>query len=77
MAYTDKERAEILAAARLINARAKYLDAPVSAVPAKTATAVFEKRVPRKGGTRTGDTSITDTLSYLDSNLDAIKGEAK
>jgi hypothetical protein len=70
MAYNDKERAEILAAARLIN---RYLDAPTGSIPEKVAKAVLEAPVPRKGGNRTGDTTLGNTLSYLDANLDAVK----
>ena len=77
MAYTDKERAEILAAARLINARAKYLDAPVSAVPGKTVKGFLKAPIERKGGTRTGVTTPENVFAYSDSNLDAIKGEVK
>jgi N-acetyl-anhydromuramyl-L-alanine amidase AmpD len=70
MAYNDKERAEILAAARLIN---RYLDAPTGSIPAKVAKAILEAPVTRKGGTRTGDTTLGNTIAYLDSNLDAVK----
>lgn len=70
--YTDKERAEILAAARLINARAKYLDAPVSAVPTK----ILDTRIDRKGPGRTGVTTPRNAFAYLDSNLDAANDDA-
>jgi murein DD-endopeptidase MepM/ murein hydrolase activator NlpD len=75
MAYTDKERAEILAAARLINARAKYLDAPVSAVPGKTVKGLMFEPVARAGG-RTGKTNFYSTLAWLDRNLDAANDDA-
>jgi len=70
MAYTDKERAEILAAARLIN---RYLDAPTGSIPQKVAKALLEAPITRKGGTRSGTTTLGNTLSYLDSNLDEVK----
>lgn len=70
MYLTEKQEKEILAAAKLINARAKYLDAPVSAVPGKTVTALMGEPVTRKGG-RTGKTSLRSVLEYSDANLDA------
>jgi len=70
MAYNDKERAEILAAARLIN---RYLDAPTGSIPQKVVKALLEAPITRKGGTRSGDTTLGNTIAYLDSNLDEVK----
>jgi len=70
MAYNDKERAEILAAARLIN---RYLDAPTGSIPQKVAKAILEAPITRKGGTRSGGTTLGNTIAYLDSNLDEVK----
>jgi murein DD-endopeptidase MepM/ murein hydrolase activator NlpD len=67
---TPEEEKEVLTAARRIN---KYLDAPTGAIPEKVVKALLAERVPRKGGTQTGTTSLGDTLSYADSNFAAIK----
>jgi hypothetical protein len=70
MSLTAKEEQEILAAARLINARLKYLDAPVS----KVDEAVLDAKVTRADVG--GQTSLRSTIAYLDTNLNAIR-EAK
>lgn len=61
--YTDKERAEILAAARKVN---RYLDAPIGALPGKIFRAIFKERFTRArvGGT----TSLEDIVRYYDAN---------
>jgi hypothetical protein len=70
MSLTAKEEQEILAAARLINARLKYLDAPVS----KVDEAILDAKVTRADVG--GQTSLRSTIAYLDTNLNAIR-EAK
>ena len=67
---TPQEEARVVKAA---DAVLRYLDAPTGSIPAKVAKAILETPVPRKGGTRTGETTLGDTLSYLDSNLDEVK----
>jgi len=62
----DDEKTRLMTA---VDRVIRYLDAPIGSIPEK----VFEERLPRKGGTRTGTTSFGDTLSYLDSNLDAVR----
>jgi hypothetical protein len=71
MSLTPAEEKEVLAAARLVN---RYLDAPTGSIPAKVAKALLEAPITRKGGTRSGDTTLGNTIAYLDSNLDAVKG---
>lgn len=75
MYLTQKQELEVLTAARAINLRAKYLDAPVSAVPRKSAAEYLDTAIPRKGG-RTGNTTPRNTIAYQDANLDAVKAAA-
>lgn len=70
MYLNEKQELEVLAAARAINLRAKYLDAPVSAVPKKAAAALLDAPIPRKGG-RSGITTPRNVFAYSDANLDA------
>ena len=70
MSLTPAQEQEVLAAARLIT---RYLDAPTGSIPAKVVKALLEEPITRKGGTRTGDTTLGNTIAYLDSNLDAVK----
>jgi len=67
---TDAEKAKLMLAADRV---LRYLNAPTGDIPEK----VMALRVDRKGGTRTGTTSLGDTISYLDSNLDAVRDELK
>lgn len=65
-----EEEAEVLKAARAIN---RYLDAPIGSLPGKVVKALLEAPITRKGGTRSGDTTLGNTIAYLDSNLDEVK----
>jgi len=67
---TPQEEARVVKAA---DAVLRYLNAPTGSIPEKVAKAILETPVPRKGGNRTGDTTLGNTLSYLDSNLDEVK----
>jgi len=70
MSLTPAQEQEVLAAARLIT---RYLDAPTGSIPEKVVKALLEEPITRKGGTRSGDTTLGNTIAYLDSNLDAVK----
>lgn len=76
MYLTKEQEIEVLNAARLINARAKYLDAPVSQVPAKSAKELLDSKLTRKGPGRSGVTTPRGAFEYLDSNLDAANDDA-
>jgi hypothetical protein len=67
---TPQEEARVLKAA---DAVLRYLNAPTGDIPEKVVKELLAERVPRKGGTQTGTTSLGDTLSYADSNFAAIK----
>jgi len=67
---SNAEKAELMTAVRAINARLKYLDAPVS----KVDEAVLDAKVTRADVG--GQTSLRSTIAYLDTNLNAIR-EAK
>jgi len=70
MSLTPAQEQEVLAAARLVN---RYLDAPTGSMPQKVVKALLEAPITRKGGTRSGDTTLGNTIAYLDSNLDEVK----
>jgi hypothetical protein len=67
---SNAEKEELMTAVRAINARLKYLDAPVS----KVDEAVLDAKVTRADVG--GQTSLRSTIAYLDTNLNAIR-EAK
>ena len=67
---TDAEKIKLMDAVdRILN----YVKAPVHEIPEKTVKALLETPIQRKGGNRTGTTTLGNTLSYLDSNLDEVK----
>jgi len=67
---TDAEKTKLMDAVdRILN----YVKAPVHEIPGKTVKALLEAPITRKGGTRSGDTTLGNTIAYLDSNLDAVK----
>ena len=68
--FTPEERQSVLDAAAKIN---RYLNAPIGDLPEKTVKALLEEPIQRKGGTRSGDTTLGNTIAYLDSNLDEVK----
>jgi hypothetical protein len=51
----------------------RYLDAPIGDLPEKVTRFLLGFRIKRKGGNRTGETTVENTISYLDSNLDEAK----
>lgn len=65
----DAEKTKLMSAVDKIN---RYLNAPTGDIPAKTADAIMEDAITRKG-TRSGPTNLRAILEYSDSNLDAAK----
>jgi hypothetical protein len=72
MSLSKAEEQEVLKAARAIN---RYLNAPTGDIPAKVVKALLEAPITRKGGSRSGDTTLGNTIAYLDSNLDEVKAK--
>lgn len=54
----------------------KTLFEKIDAVPALTARAILDTRMPRHGGPK-GETSLAGTLAWLDSNLQALMAVAR